>query len=144
MIRKRKYFQDVEEYDGISTALGLANVEVDDDYCLTDKVTPRQFADLMSLDIATSRVLFQAYGASVSQYTPIFQDVDSYTVSIMDILMFVHEQMDYGVIDLGEEKFGHKRGFMTRCQTPEISLRGEESIQGLCLHIRERTRATKL
>ena len=37
MIRKKKILQDVEEYDGISTALGLANVEVDDDYCLTDK-----------------------------------------------------------------------------------------------------------
>lgn len=124
--KEKKILQDVEEYDGISTALGLANVEVDDDYCLTDKVTPRQFADLMSLDIATSRVLFQAYGASVSQYTPIFQDVDSYTVSIMDILMFVHEQMDYGVIDLGEEKNSDINEVYDKVSDARDQLEGEE------------------
>lgn len=101
--KEKKILQDVGELDGVSSALGLANVEINDDYMLTDKVTTRQFADLMELDISTARVLFQAYGASVSQYAPIFQDVDSYTISILDILMFVHEQMDYGVIDLGAE-----------------------------------------
>ncbi len=101
--REKKILSDVGELEGITSALGLANVEVDDNYTLTDKVNPRQFADLTDLDISTVRVLFQAYGASEKQYTPIFQDVDSYTVSIMDILMFVHEQMDYGVLDLGEE-----------------------------------------
>ncbi len=101
--KEKKILQDVSELDGVSSALGLANVEINDDYMLTDKVTTRQFADLMELDISTARVLFQAYGASVSQYAPIFRDVDSYTISILDILMFVHEQMDYGVIDLGEE-----------------------------------------
>lgn len=101
--KEKKILEDVEKLDGITSALGLANVEVNDDYTLTDKVTPRQFAELMDLDIATARTLFQAYGASVSQYSAIFQDADSYTVSIIDILMFVHEQMDYGVIDLGDE-----------------------------------------
>lgn len=101
--KEKRILEDVSEFDGITSALGLANVEVNDDYCLTDKVTPRQFAELMDLDISTVRTLFQAYGASVSQYSAIFQDADSYAVSIIDILMFVHEQMDYGVIDLGDE-----------------------------------------
>lgn len=101
--KEKKILQDVGEYEGISSALGLANVDAGDGYTLTDKVTPRQFAELMDIDIDTAHVLFQAYGASVSQYAPIFRDVDSYTVSIIDILMFVHEQMDYGVIDLGDE-----------------------------------------
>ena len=101
--KEKKILQDVGEFDGISSALGLANVDAGGGYTLTDKVTPRQFAELMNIDIETVHVLFQAYGASVSQYAPIFRDVDSYTVSIIDILMFVHEQMDYGVIDLGSK-----------------------------------------
>lgn len=101
--KEKKILQDVKEFDGVDSVLGLADVEVNDDFNLTDKVTPRQFAEIMDLDISTARTLFQAYGASVSQYSAIFQDVDSYSVPIIDILMFVHEQMDLGVIDLGDE-----------------------------------------
>lgn len=101
--KEKKILRDVEEYDNVDSVLGLASVEVNDDYNLTDKVTPRQFSEIMDTDISTSRMLFQAYGASVSQYSAIFRDVDTYTVPIIDILMFVHEQMDFGVIDLGDE-----------------------------------------
>ncbi|MCI5892388.1 MAG: MMPL family transporter [Clostridiales bacterium] len=124
--KEKKILQDVSEFDGIASALGLANVEVNDEFCLTDKVTPRQFAELMDIDISTSRTLFQAYGASVSQYSAIFQDADSYTVPIIDILMFVHEQMDFGVIDLGDEMNDEVNDLYEQVTDAREQLEGEE------------------
>lgn len=124
--KEKRILEDVSEFDGITSALGLANVEVNDDYCLTDKVTPRQFAELVDLDISVARTLFQAYGASVSQYSAIFQDADSYTVSIIDILMFVHEQMDYGVIDLGNEMNDELNDLYDKVTDAREQLEGDE------------------
>lgn len=41
----------VEALDNVTTATGLANIEVEDGRYLTDKLTPRQFAELAGVDI---------------------------------------------------------------------------------------------
>lgn len=41
----------LEQLDYVSSVLGLANVEISDDYVLTDKISPRQFAELKDLDV---------------------------------------------------------------------------------------------
>lgn len=102
-IKEGKILDTVSKMDGITSALGLANVEVEDGYMLTDKVTPREFSEISGIDLDMARLLFQAYGASNEQYGAIFQNVDNYTVTIIDIFMFVYEQMDLGVISLDDE-----------------------------------------
>ena len=64
----------------MTTATGLANIEVEDGRYLTDKLTPRQFAELAGVDIELARLLYQAYGLSVEEYGAIFQDTDDYSV----------------------------------------------------------------
>lgn len=102
-VKEGKLLDTISKMDGVTSALGLANVEVDDGFMLTDKVTPREFSEISGIDLDMSRLLFQAYGASNEQYGAIFQNVDNYTVTIIDIFMFVYDQMDLGVISLDDE-----------------------------------------
>ena len=86
----------VEALDNVTTATGLANIEVEDGRYLTDKLTPRQFAELAGVDIELARLLYQAYGLSVEEYGAIFQDTDDYSVPLLDVFQFLLEQKDKG------------------------------------------------
>ena len=46
----------------VTEATGLANIEVEDDWMLTDELNPRQFSELAGVDIELARLLYQAYG----------------------------------------------------------------------------------
>ncbi len=87
----------VEALDNVTTATGLANIEVEDGRYLTDKLTPRQFAELAGVDIELARLLYQAYGLSVEEYGAIFQDTDDYSVPLLDVFHFLLEQKDKGL-----------------------------------------------
>ena len=63
---------------------------------LTDKTTPRQFAELAGVDIELARLLYQAYGLSVEEYGAIFQNPDDYAVPLIDVFEFLLEQKDKG------------------------------------------------
>ena len=55
----------VEAMEPITSATGLANIEVEEGRFLTDELTPRQFSELAGVDIELARLLYQAYGLSV-------------------------------------------------------------------------------
>lgn len=101
--KEAKILELVEQKPGITSALGLANTKINDDFKLTDAITPRQFSELTNMDIEVCRLLFQAYGASHEQYHAIFQNVDDYKIRILDLFLFVHEQIDLGVVSLDED-----------------------------------------
>ena len=93
----------MEELPGITSATGLANVEVEDGYMLTDKLRPRQFAEMTGVDIELARLLYQAYGLAHEEYGAIFQDPDDYGVPLIDVFLFLCEQKDKGVVNLEED-----------------------------------------
>lgn len=94
----------VEALDEVSAATGLANIEVEDGRYLTDKISPRQFAELAGVDIELSRLLFQAYGLANEEYGAVFQDPDDYDVPLVDVFEFLIEQKDKGVVSLTGEQ----------------------------------------
>lgn len=92
------------EVPGVRSATGLANVEADDGQMITDRMNPRQFAELAGVDVKLARLLYQAYGLSQEEYGAIFQDPDSYRVPVVKIFNFLLEQKDKGVISLSDEQ----------------------------------------
>lgn len=101
--KEAKILENVEQMPGITSALGLSNTKINDNYMLTDAITPLQFSELTGIDIEMCRILYQAYGASHKQYQSIFQNSDEYRIRILDLFLFVHEQMNLGVISLDDE-----------------------------------------
>lgn len=96
--------REVGAMEGVASATGLANIEVDDQYVVTDKVSPRQFAELAGIEVELSRLLFQAYGISVGEYGAIFQNPDDYTAPLINVFQFLIEQKDAGVVSLDGEQ----------------------------------------
>ncbi|WP_294519713.1 RND family transporter [uncultured Pseudoflavonifractor sp.] len=102
--REGAVLRRIQALPGVKSALGLANIEVEEGRMLTDKTSPRQFAELAGVDIELARLLYQAYGLSVEEYGAIFQDPDSYSVPLLDVFQFLLEQKDKGVVNLSGDQ----------------------------------------
>ena len=83
--KEKTVLRQVEALGPVTSATGLANIEVEDGRMLTDALTPRQFSELAVVYVELCRLLYQAYGLSVEEYGAIFQNPDDYAVPLIDI-----------------------------------------------------------
>ena len=109
----------------VTEATGLANIEVEDGWMLTDELNPRQFSELAGVDIELARLLYQAYGLSVEEYGAIFQDPDDYSVPLIDVFEFLLEQKDKGVVNLTGEQADKVDDLQEQLDVGLEQLRGE-------------------
>lgn len=98
--KEGQLLRELDKMEETNTVLGLANVEAMDGYVLTDKLTPRQFAELTDLDIEAARVLYSAYAINDENYGRIVSGIDQYGVPLVDMFMFVYDQMQAGYVTL--------------------------------------------
>lgn len=98
--KEKALLQELEGYDQIDTALGLANTEAMDGYTLTDAITPRQFAEMADLDYEVACLLFTAYAAQNDNYGRIAGGIDSYAVPLMDLFLFAYDKEQEGYFTL--------------------------------------------
>lgn len=92
-----------EKLDIVDSALGLANVEANDDYMLTDSLTPRQFAEMIDMDIEAVKLIYSAYAYQQEDYGQIVSNLDTYAVPLIDMFCFVYDQKEEGYVDLDDE-----------------------------------------
>lgn len=96
--------KELTALDEVSSAMGLANVEMGiDDYVLTDQLTPRQFSEMADMDVETIRLLYMAYAAENEEYGRIINNIDEYGVSILDMFLFLHDRIDEGFVTLDDD-----------------------------------------
>lgn len=94
---------ELEQYDEVDYTMGLTNVEAMDGYMLADRLTPRQFAELADLDYEAARGIYTAYAAKNEEYGRIVGDISTYSVPLMDMFLFVCDQLDAGYVTLDQE-----------------------------------------
>lgn len=96
--------EELEARDEVSSTMGLANIEAMDGYTLADSLTPRQFSELADLDYELAAVVYAAYAASNEDYGSIINDISTYKVPLIDMFLFVIEQIDSGLVSLEGEQ----------------------------------------
>ena len=102
--KEAELLNELETRDEVSSTMGLASIEAMDGYTLADKLNPRQFSELAGLDYELAGVVYAAYAASNEDYGEIINDLGSYEVPLIDIFLFVTEQIDSGLISLDGEQ----------------------------------------
>ena len=99
--KEAQLMAELDEYDEVDSTQGLANSEAMDGYMLTDKLNPREFSELTEVDFEAAEVLYAAYAAENKDYGQIINNLDSYGIPLIDILEFLHKEIDekYVVLD---------------------------------------------
>ena len=95
---------ELGQYDEVDSTMGLTNIEALDGYMLADKLTPRQFAELAGLDYEAAQVVYAAYAAQHSEYGKLAGNLSTYKVPLIDMFLFVCDQVDAGVVTLSDDQ----------------------------------------
>ena len=101
---EKAIIKEIEKMDNVKTITGLANIESEKGKVLTDKYTPRMFAELLDMDLEETTLLYQAYGVEHHQYQGIFKSAEDYEVPLIDMFLYVFDKSDEGIINLDADK----------------------------------------
>ena len=118
--------EELEQYDEVDSTMGLSNIEALDGYMLADKLTPRQFAELAGLDYEAAQVVYAAYAARQSEYGQLVGNLSSYKVPLIDIFLFVCDQVDSGLVTLGSDQTQMLKDAQTQMQSAKAQLQGAD------------------
>ena len=121
-----KILKKLENLDYVNSVLGLANVSINDDYILTDKLNPRQFAELTDLDVEIVQVLYTAYAYHEEQYGPVFTGIDDYEVPIIDMFLFLYDQYKEGYVTLDKDLDEKLTTLYDTLHDAQLQLQGDE------------------
>ena len=101
--KEAKLLEELEACPEVDYTQGLANIEALDDYCLTDKLTPRQFSELIDLDYEEAELVYAAYAVNDEDYAKVVNGLPEYKVSLIDMFMFVHDEVEEGYVTLEDD-----------------------------------------
>ncbi|MBD9199709.1 MAG: RND transporter [Clostridiales bacterium] len=124
--KEARLLKELEGYDEIDYTMGLANVEAMDGYMLADQLTPRQFAELTDLDYEAAQLLYAAYAADQDDYGKLAGNITTYKVPLVDMFLFVCDQMDAGVVSLDEDKKADLEDARTQMEAAKAQLQGTD------------------
>jgi predicted RND superfamily exporter protein len=98
-----KLLAELESYDEVEYTMGLSNIEAMNGYMLIDKLTPRDFSELTDIDYEVAKLLYAAYALKDKNYNEVVTGLDVYGVPLIDMFMFLYEQVQEGYVKLDED-----------------------------------------
>ena len=124
--KEAQLLDELESYDEIDYTMGLANVEAMDGYMLADKLTPRQFSELSGLDYEAAQLVYVAYAAENDDYGKLMGSVAAYKVPLIDMFLFVCDQVDAGYVTLDDEQTEMLDSAKKQMESAKAQLSGED------------------
>ena len=120
-----RLLRELERMPETNTVLGLANVDAMDGYVLTDRLTPRQFAEMTDLDIEVTRLLYSAYAIDQEDYGQVVSGLNSYGVPLIDMFLYVYDMMEEGYVTLDDDMTETIEDLHTQLTDAQLQLKGE-------------------
>lgn len=101
--KEKALLQDLDACPEVDYTMGLANIEALDGYHLTDKLTPRQFSELIDLDYEVAELVYAAYAVNDEDYAKVVNGLADYQVPLIEMFLFVYEEVEEGYVTLEDE-----------------------------------------
>lgn len=124
--KEAELLKELERREEVDETMGLANVEAMDGYMLADALTPREFSELAGLDYEMAQMVYAAYAAEQGDYGKLMGNISSYKVPLMDMFLFVCDQVDAGIVQLDAELTDTLNDAKTQIQSAKTQLQGED------------------
>ena len=100
-----RIMEEVESLPMVDSTLGLANVTVDDDeqYVLTDSLTPQELADITDMDIDTIRLLYRFYAWKEEKYGAVLNSIDDFEIPLLSMIDFIYGEEENETFDFSAD-----------------------------------------
>ncbi|MBR5360943.1 MAG: MMPL family transporter, partial [Lachnospiraceae bacterium] len=101
--KEEKLLKKLENCPEVKSCTGLANTEALNGYMLTDRLSPRQFSELLDIDYEIAELIYAAYAVNDEDYAKAINGLSSYKVPLIDMFMFIHQEVDEGYVTLDDD-----------------------------------------
>lgn len=101
--KEGKVLKALEQMKEVNSCMGLANIEAMDGYVLTEMLTPREFAELIDLDVEVADMFYSAYAVDQSEYGMFVSGINEYEVPLIDMFLFICDQKERGNFKLDDD-----------------------------------------
>ncbi len=116
---------ELDTYEEVDYSMGLSNVKAMEGYMLADMLTPRQFAELTNLDYEIAQIVYTAYAAKNEDYSDIISSLSTYSVPLIDILLFACDQIDSGLVSIEAEQADMLNEAKVQMEAAKAQLQGD-------------------
>ena len=124
--REKKLITELEGMEQVDRITGLSNTEAMSGYTLTDKLTARQFSELLGLDYEIAELAYMAYAVDDENYAKVINGLSNYSVPLIDMLMFVYEEVDEGYVTLDDDLFDTLKTAHDQMSLAQDQLQGKD------------------
>ncbi len=100
---EKEIVAEIKELRHTESVTGLSDIDAIDDYKLLDEVTPRQFAELLDIDIEIAELAYGSYALEHNEYGKAVTGMDSYRIALLDIFDYLLESKDNVTLNLDQE-----------------------------------------
>ena len=97
------FLNELDACSEVDSTLGLADTEAIGGYMLTDRLTPRQFSELLNIDYEIAELVYAAYAVDDEDYAKVINGLSGYGVPLIDMFSFVYKEVDEGYVSLDPE-----------------------------------------
>lgn len=118
---------EVEKLDHVEATLGLANITVDEDeeYVLTDALSPQQLARVADIDIDLARMLYKFYAWKEEKYGAFLNSIDEFEIPLIDMVDFIYGEEENETFDFSDDLSADIRDMHKSVSDARQQLEGE-------------------
>ena len=102
--KEAKLLEYLDTREEVKSSTGLANTEAMDGTMLTEKLTSRQFAELIDVDKEIGDLLYSAYAINDENYGRLISGIGDYKVPFIDMFMFLYDEIQDGYVTLDKDQ----------------------------------------
>ena len=124
--KEKRLIDDLLAESSVTSITGLANTEALNGYTLTDKLTPRQFSELLNIDYEIAELIYTAYAVNDEDYAKVVNGLANYKVPLIDMFMYVYKEVDEGYVTLSDELMEKLENANRMMNFAKQQLQGEE------------------
>ena len=124
--KEKSLLKELDARPEVESTMGLSNTEALDGYMLTDRLTAREFSELLELDYEVAELLYMAYAVNDENYAKIINGLSTYSVPLIDIFMFLYDEVNEGYVTLDDDMMETLEDAHTQMQIALDQLQGEE------------------
>ncbi|MBR3296690.1 MAG: MMPL family transporter [Firmicutes bacterium] len=124
--KEKAILAELDSMPEVNNTMGLSNIEALDGYTLTDKLTPRQFAELADIDYELAVLVYSAYATEKGDYSKLIGGISTYGVPLIDIFLYVCDYIDQGYVTLSDEQTKMLKDAAVKMRNGKLQLQGED------------------
>ena len=122
---EKNLVDELESLPQVDSVTAIAGIDAMGGYKLADKLSPREFADLLKLDYETAELLYSVYAIQDGSYDKLISGISKYRIPLIDVLLYVGDKVDEGYINLEGEQADTLASARTQMLVGKRQLEGE-------------------